>query len=236
MVLNIIDGIKDKDDEIKSAVRKMCDAIYDTIRDYRDHIFNIGQYLINGFISGINFKYNEVQEAVDNITNFIGPRMKNNLKERSPSKMTFEIGSYLGEGLANGMLSTASIIQNASDDISETATMSLRDALHNAITNFDDENLSPTITPVIDMSEVNNGFNDISSRLSNYTIGLRGSVPTLGYEMTNADIVDAIGGLGDNLGTTTNNYNINGITYDDGSNIASAVGQLIYAANVARRS
>ncbi|MBP5596102.1 MAG: tape measure protein [Pseudobutyrivibrio sp.] len=236
MVLNIIDGIKDKDDEIKSAVRKMCDAIYDTIRDYRDHIFNIGQYLINGFISGINFKYNEVQEAVDNITNFIGPRMKNNLKERSPSKMTFEIGSYLGEGLANGMMSTASIIQNASDDISETATMSLRDALHNAITNFDDENLSPTITPVIDMSEVNNGFNDISSRLSNYTIGLRGSVPTLGYEMTNADIVDAIGGLGDNLGTTTNNYNINGITYDDGSNIASAVGQLIYAANVARRS
>ena len=237
MAQHIIDGLDSKTEDIKSAVRRICDAAYNTFGDYRDHLFNVGAYLTNGFISGINSRKDAVKEAVDGITNIIGPRMMDNLEEKSPSKMSFRIGSYLGEGLANGMLSTASMIQIAGNDISETATMSLRDALYNAVTNFNDENLSPTITPVIDMSDVNDGFNDISSRLSNYTIGMRGALPTLGYEMTNTDIVDAIDGLSDIIGTPSGDtYNINGITYDDGSNVASAVAQLIYAANVSRRS
>lgn len=234
---HIIDGMDSKTEDVKSAATRICDAVYNIFTGYRDHLFNAGAYLTNGFISGINSRKDAVKEAVDGITNFIGPTMANNLEEKSPSKMSFRIGSYLGEGLANGMLSTASMIQLAGNDISETATMSLRDALYNAVTNFNDENLSPTITPVIDMSDVNDGFNDISSRLSNYTIGMRGALPTLGYEMTNTDIVDAIDGLGDIIGTPSGDtYNINGITYDDGSNVASAVAQLIYAANVSRRS
>lgn len=234
---HIIDGMDSKTEDVKSAATRLCDAVYNAFTSYRDHLFNAGAYLTNGFISGINSRKDAVKEAVDGITNFIGPTMANNLEEKSPSKMSFRIGSYLGEGLANGMLSTASMIQIAGNDISETATMSLRDALYNAVTNFNDENLSPTITPVIDMSDVNDGFNDISSRLSNYTIGMRGALPTLGYEMTNTDIVDAIDGLGDIIGTPSGDtYNINGITYDDGSNVASAVAQLIYAANVSRRS
>lgn len=234
---HIIDGMDSKTEDVKSAATRLCDAVYNAFTAYRDHLFNAGAYLTNGFISGINSRKDAVKEAVDGITNFIGPTMANNLEEKSPSKMSFRIGSYLGEGLANGMLSTASMIQIAGNDISETATMSLRDALYNAVTNFNDENLSPTITPVIDMSDVNDGFNDISSRLSNYTIGMRGALPTLGYEMTNTDIVDAIDGLGDIIGTPSGDtYNINGITYDDGSNVASAVAQLIYAANVSRRS
>lgn len=234
---HIIDGMDAKTEDVKSAATRLCDAVYNAFTSYRDHLFNAGAYLTNGFISGINSRKDAVKEAVDGITNFIGPTMANNLEEKSPSKMSFRIGSYLGEGLANGMLSTASMIQIAGNDISETATMSLKDALYNAVTNFNDENLSPTITPVIDMSDVNDGFNDISSRLSNYTIGMRGALPTLGYEMTNTDIVDAIDGLGDIIGTPSGDtYNINGITYDDGSNVASAVAQLIYAANVSRRS
>lgn len=237
MAQHIIDGLNDNTENIKTAANSICDAMYDTFSNYRGHMENLGFYLISGLIYGINQRKPDLVKTVDDISNFIGPRLANNLEVESPSKMTYRIGAFVGEGLANGMLSTASMIQNASDDISETATMSLKDALYNAVTNFDDENLHPTITPVIDMSDVNDGFNDISSRLSNYTIGMRGALPTLGYEMTNTDIVDAIDGLGDLMGNQTGDtYNINGITYDDGSNVASAVAQLIYAANVSRRS
>lgn len=53
---------------------------------------------------------------------------------------------------------------------------------------------------------------------------------------SNNDIVRALGALGNIVKTSNvNNYSINGITYDDGSNIANAIGQLIHAAKVERR-
>ena len=237
MAQHIIDGLEEKTESIKTSANSICDAMHNTLSAYREHMENVGAYLVNGFIYGINQQKDRVVQAVDGITDWIGPRMKKNLDERSPSHMAYEIGAYLGEGLANGMMSTVDMIQTATDTMSDTATMSLQSALYNAVTNFDDENLHPTITPVMDMTDVNAGFADISSRLSNYTIGVSGSVPTLGHSMTNEDVVDAIGGLTDILGTPSGDtYNINGITYDDGSNVASAVAQLIYAANVSRRS
>ena len=54
---------------------------------------------------------------------------------------------------------------------------------------------------------------------------------------TNTDILSAISKLGSNLGSvkTGNTYNINGVTYDNGSEIQNAVEVLIRAANVERR-
>ena len=53
---------------------------------------------------------------------------------------------------------------------------------------------------------------------------------------TNADVISAIDKLRkglENAGTTS--YNINGITYDDGSNVAEAIQTLIRAAKIERR-
>ena len=87
------------------------------------------------------------------------------------------------------------------------------------------------------MSEVQNGFGSISSLLDGYTVNARAQLA--GGIYTNAstdDVISSISALGEILGVPAGNtYNINGITYDDGSNVASAVNQLIYAANIARR-
>ena len=53
---------------------------------------------------------------------------------------------------------------------------------------------------------------------------------------TNDDVVSAIEGLGRRIGNMPRNtYQVNGITYDDGSNIAGAVRELIRAARVEGR-
>ena len=50
------------------------------------------------------------------------------------------------------------------------------------------------------------------------------------------DILSAIESLGNKLGNGSSNvYNVNGITYDDGSNVAEAIGALIRAAKIERR-
>ena len=59
---------------------------------------------------------------------------------------------------------------------------------------------------------------------------------TVQNENQNVDIISALKDLKDSLGgNTTNSYVINGITYDDGSNIVNAVESLVRAARIERR-
>ena len=53
---------------------------------------------------------------------------------------------------------------------------------------------------------------------------------------TNSDVVSAIDQLHKDLSSNIGNvYNIDGVTYDDGSNISEAVQALVRAARVERR-
>ena len=53
---------------------------------------------------------------------------------------------------------------------------------------------------------------------------------------SNTDIVKAINDLNKRMDSIQQNvYNVNGLTYDDGSNVASAVGQLVNAMQIKRR-
>ena len=53
---------------------------------------------------------------------------------------------------------------------------------------------------------------------------------------TNSDVVSAIDQLRKDLSSNIGNvYNIDGVTYDDGSNISEAVQALVRAARVERR-
>ena len=237
IVEDLVNKVKEKMGEVTSVATSICNAMYNTFRDYHDNMYNIGAYLTNGFIQGMNSKVESVKSAADALSDFIGPRLQNNLEEESPSKLTFRIGAYVGEGLANGMMNSLSMVQNASDIMSEESVMAINGALNNMYNSFEQETFNPTITPVLDMSEVQNGFGYINGMLDNSIIGLASRNLDVSADMSNYDVIDTLNSLGESLGTSTvNNYNVNGITYDDGSNVASAVGQLIYAANIARRS
>lgn len=53
---------------------------------------------------------------------------------------------------------------------------------------------------------------------------------------TNYDVISAINDLGSKLGTPSGDtYQINGVTYDDGSNISDAVKTIVRAARIERR-
>ena len=54
---------------------------------------------------------------------------------------------------------------------------------------------------------------------------------------TNEDVISAINGLKDTIGTKTGDtYTIGNITYDDGSEVSNAIKTLVRAARVERRA
>ena len=67
-------------------------------------------------------------------------------------------------------------------------------------------------------------------------IGAISSMMNANQNGTNDDVVSAIKDLGKSLsGMSGDTYNVNGVTYDDGSNITNAVKSIVRAAKVERR-
>ena len=108
-----------------------------------------------------------------------------------------------------------------------------------------DMDTRPTIRPVIDLSDVESGTNAINSMLKmGSTIGMSANVGIISSRMNqrnqngiNSEVVSAIDKLRKDLGNVGNtSYNVNGITYDDGSNVADAIKVLIRAAKIEGRS
>ena len=104
--------------------------------------------------------------------------------------------------------------------------------------------VNPVITPVLDLSNVQAQSKRLGGMFSNNPIQLNGvsgrlagSVGTIQNGATNNDVVSALKDLQDSLNANNNNttYNVNGITYDDGSNVTKAVETLVRAAKIERR-
>ena len=103
---------------------------------------------------------------------------------------------------------------------------------------------NPTITPIIDLSDVDSKAKSISSILSmSPSMSLLANARDIGSMVNgrgqngpNSDLINAINRLRSDLGNIGGDtYTINGVTYDDGSNITDAVKTLVRAAKVERR-
>ena len=102
----------------------------------------------------------------------------------------------------------------------------------------------PTISPVVDLSNARSGISALNGMLSTgQTIGIRASLndinTSMNYKNQNGDIgevVSAINKLRKDIGNMEHaTYQINGITYDDGSNISDAISTIVKAARIGRR-
>ena len=167
------------------------------------------------------------------------------LNEHSPSKVLYEIGAYAGEGFTNALNDYAPISAKAGENMANSATdgisksiSSISDALNS------DLDVNPTIRPVLDLSDVRSGADSINGMFDSLVpMDVLGRVNSISRSMDSRiqngsfnDVVGAIDKLRTNLselGGTT--YNVNGVTYDDGTNVANAVNDLTRAIRLERR-
>lgn len=239
-------GISDKSGEVASAAGTVADDGADAMSKYNNRYYNIGANLVEGFARGIRDRSYKATNAARQMAKNTETITKKVLDEHSPSKVFLRIGRYLAEGLAIGVTRGSSKVYASVSDLSNTVVnkagtvMSMiSDALNL------DLDYEPTITPVVDMGNVTSSMDAINNMLNRNPqifTGLRsGSVDALlerrNNQNGNSDVIDAIDRLAKNINQTPGNtYNVNGITYDDGSNIASVVEQLVRAAVVERRA
>lgn len=85
----------------------------------------------------------------------------------SPSKVMREIGGYIGEGLILGIKDKKQTVVRSYSSLADKVVISLREAMNQIGSSVQmDPNLSPTITPVLDLSNVKSGASSISGILN----------------------------------------------------------------------
>ena len=165
------------------------------------------------------------------------------LKVSSPSREAYKIGDFFGQGFAKGISDYSSTVGDTAASMANEARKGLARAV-NAINSMvaDDMNATPVIRPVLDLSEIQNGASSISGLLNTSpSVALAGNLGAINASFTNrtdpnAAILSALDSLKDTISESPRNTNIiNGVTYDDGSNITSAVETLVHAALIERR-
>lgn len=197
---------------------------------YRDAGNNAGRGLVNG----INSWGGKAYSAGQYLGRQANKGLKATLKIASPSKVFTRDGEYVGEGFVNGIKNYALKVYKAGVELATNAITGTASVSSDIFDDLKD----PVIRPVLDLSNVQNGVNSIDNMFArNQAMSINARMNNAKQsEVTNADVVRAINNLNSKIdGSPRTVTNINGITYDDGSNIVDAVETLVHAVKIEGR-
>jgi hypothetical protein len=213
----------------------------------KDTANKLGENFVRGLANGITDNQYLAINAGTELGKGTSQATKDSLREESPSKATYEMGKFFDLGLVNGIVAYARNVYSASSDIGETAKLGMSDALGKITDIINSESdIEPTITPVLDLSNIESGATRIGSIFDGQNIGIGANINAISAGLklqnqnaaSNSDIVSAIDKLKTTMSEQTpgNTYNLNGISYNDDSPIANAVSDLIKAIEIEGRA
>ena len=243
----LTEGIKSREPNVKTALDTLLSTISDCeadIKGYQSSFYDAGSYLVTGFCNGISsnsYKASLKAKAMAATAKYAAEQA---LGINSPSKVFYKIGSFTVEGFVNALNNTKQVFK-AGVGIAESAKNGISNAISKVTELLNNSTDSePVIKPVLDLSDVESGASTIGGFFDNIGVGanltaISSSMNARSQNGVNGDIVSAINKLRKDLGNvggTTNNYNVNGITYDDDSSIKDAVGTLVRAVKMERRA
>lgn len=245
----LADGIK-RSTAVTSAIRSVVKSGVRTAKGYASDFKTAGLNFSIGLGAGIRKGDSAVISAAIAVAAAGLAAAQRKLDEHSPSKETYKMGRFFDLGMANAIGDYSSTVTNASSSLAGKALAVGQRMLSGISAALDDNGgYRPVITPVLDMSQASRGLDTLNSALdTTRTIqvggiqarGLSANLATLSMSRNgqNGDIVSAINGLRKDIRDNprvTNTTNVNGVTYDDGSNVHNAVKELVHAAKVRKR-
>ena len=177
IITKIHDGIVDVKNKIRAKVVEIISDVADYLNEQISKWKQVGKDLIDGLKKGIEAKAQEVINSVKDLAEDVIDTAESVFDINSPSKVFEKIGMYNDEGLAGGIRKYASLVLNASEDLAEDSIDSVSDVISRMSEIVDNEmDTTPTIRPVLDLTDVMNGASTIGDMLNADTaIGLANS-------------------------------------------------------------
>lgn len=210
---NFLVGIQTQLGVIITTSRNIAQSMWQPIANYTNSFYSIGVQLMSGLANGINANRSAAINAAAAVAAQALRRSRDVLGIHSPSKEFFEIGRYSVLGMSNGFTENSNLITNAASEISDEA-MNVIVGIVQRIQDMLDGNLeyTPTIRPVMDATNIQNGVSAINSMFGNRYLGSLGNIDYVSriradrgniinpiVEVDNTNVVDAINNVGSRI-------------------------------------
>ena len=240
-----ISGITKESATLNKSLATVLTSAVDKCRSYYTNFYNAGSYVVSGFANGISANSYKAEAKAVAMANAAVKAAKKALKINSPSKVFMKIGGGVPEGFAKGIKKFGYYVTDSIGEMSKNSLDQTKQVISNIGSVLDtDISSQPTIRPVVDLSNVEassgriNGLlgQNIALGVSANSAGVVNAMMMNNRQNRNEEVVSAINKLRKDLGNVGGTtYKIDGITYDDGSNISNAVKSLVRAAKIERR-
>lgn len=245
LIQQIVKGVESETKNTKEAFKDVAETCALYIETVRSDFYDAGAYLVDGFVAGITANTWRAEAEARAMARAAAIAAEEELAINSPSKVFYRIGDYTGQGFVNALSDYGDKSYKAGSKMASSARNGLNDSISKIkdIINGDID-AQPTIRPVLDLSNLRTGINAVSGLLDREAnLGLMTNVSSINARMNgriqngpNSEVVSAIDRLRKDINNTPGGTTIiDGITYDDGSNVSEAVKDLIRAARIERR-
>lgn len=201
-----------------------------------DTFYSIGSNSAQGMINGLNSKYEELYWTAWNMGSAAASAASAALDVNSPSRVMYSIGEYAIEGFVNAFGDGARTVFEAGNDMADMALKALTkpvEAIQRLLET--DLDFTPTITPVIDLSNLENGTiaaNGMLSGLGGQLFADSLNIGTIGAQSADTGaaqydkMLDILSKMAEDDGPSTINNTFN-ITGENPQEIADEISRII---------
>lgn len=177
LALNIIQGLVNGIiDNIALVIRSIItlgNRIIDTANNKITGMYDVGKNLVQGLANGIGDYISTAVNSAATVAQDVLNKISSVFDEHSPARTTFESGKNVVFGLANGITQFAGTAVAATEDLGNQ-TLAAFNSVVGQISDTMNSNMdfNPTITPVIDLTNISSGTKTIDQLLSNKNLNL----------------------------------------------------------------
>ncbi len=244
IMARLVAGMNSQRAMVINAMSSVALAAANRGRAYYNSFYNAGAYLVQGFAAGISENTFAAEAKAAAMADAAYDAAMAALDAHSPSRRFYKVGSYAGQGFINALSDYAGKAKNAGSKMASSATTGLTLAL-TKMGDFvtDSINASPTIRPVLDLSQVQNGASQLDGMFTgrtmelatvnvggfgNHAINMNASIDRLSKlnEGSNREVIGAIAELRSDFGSLIDAINGMHIRMDSGTVVGELVGKI----------
>ena len=160
---------------ITTGITSLVSSMTTELRNYYTDFHSAGEYLDMGLANGILSGDWRVANAARYVASVAVKASRQTLAINSPSRIGAELGMYWDMGMANGLIHFANLVSDAAGESSQNAVDTAKGIVAKVSEVMSsDMSLAPTITPVLDASNIQAGIGGINSLFGGRAITLNG--------------------------------------------------------------
>ena len=167
----LADAVRSNSGAVADAAINLINAFIDAVGTMTSRFFEAGANAVEGFIDGLLSMPGRLWDAGCSLGRKALDAAKASLDINSPSKEMEQVGIFADMGLINGLKMYSNKVYNSGYNVGKQALSAVKDSMKQMNGLIDYTNYNPTITPVLDLTNIQNGANEIDNMLNSSQFG-----------------------------------------------------------------